>query len=199
MLVTGATVGIIRSITATTQRLDLEMKFQQESRSAISAVTTALRNIYRPSNGETALEGIDDWRGDLPSDTIRFLTISHRTVRPGQPESDVQECEFFLSEEDDEMSVGMIRRTDPTRNEEPDGGGVLENIARNIVGMDFSYHDGEEWVDEWEARRKSFPLAIRVRLIISTQDDPHRMRIVTRTVSFPYLRQPSRDKNETES
>ncbi len=191
VLVTGATVPILRGVSAGRQRTDAQMSMQQEARAALHAITTALRNAARtedPLPGLSGpLEGIDSWQGEMPCDRIRFYTISGRPVRPDQPESDLRECEFFLAQADQNELPSLARRLDPTRNDPPRGGGVLQRIAGNVVGLDFSYFDGVQWLDSWGLSQQGRPVAIRVRLIVATDATLSQTWTVSEVVNWPCL------------
>ena len=188
VLVAGSTAGILRSITAARRRVDSQATAQQELRLAVGAIATALRNSHR-AGSRVVVEGIDDWRDGMPSDRIRMFTVSRNAVRAGQPESDVMECEFGLARRPEEPNAPamLVRRIDPTRNEEPDGGGVVEPIAENVLALDFAYHDGFEWRDEWSRDTEGSLLAVRIRLMVLAPGDIEKIWTTSRIVSFPYL------------
>ena len=189
VLVVGSTGVILRTISAARKRADLQMAAQHEARTALNAIVTAISNAHRPPVGkQPLLEGSDDWLGDAPADRIRFFTISHRLIRHEQPESDVRQVEFALMEPEDDEAIGLMlmRRTDPTLNDEPDVGGVIERIADNVVGFDVQYHDGVEWFDDWPETQRGWPTAVRVRLTVVADPELGRTWSVGRLVSFPY-------------
>ena len=195
VLVAGSTASILRSITGTRMRVESQAAAQQELRLAVSAISTALKNSHRIGQ-RVVIEGIDDWREDMPSDRIRIFTVSHNAVRSGQPESDIKECEFGLAQRPEEPNspLMLIRRIDPTRNEDPDGGGVVEPIAENVLGLDFAYFDGFAWRDEWPGEGKSELLAVRVRLMVRAPGKIGRIWTTSRVVSFPYLGGPDQQE-----
>jgi len=148
-------------------------------------MATALLNANRSGGPQAMLVGENGWLGDMPADWVRLFTISHEAIRPGQPESDVRECEFFLREPTYGQLPALMRRVDPTWNEQPDGGGVLERVARNVVGLDVSYHNGIEWREEWPEKTEGWPLAVRIRLAVQALDRPREVWTVSRVVNFP--------------
>ncbi len=208
VLVAGSTVGILRAVVAARQRTDRQTALQQEARAAVETIAVALRNAYRDSRDQPLLEGADAWRGRMPNDRIRFFTVSPLNIRAGRPESDVRECEFRLSRGDPDAprsrlrdgSTGnalpvLLRRLDPTRNESPDNGGVVEPIARDVVALDMAYHDGDSWCDEWSAKEKGWPLAVRISLAVQARTRPKKIWTTSRIVNFPYRPAPeSKDK-----
>lgn len=186
LLVTGATVGMLRSSAGARRRADRQMAAQQEARAGVTAIATALRNASRSADTEPTIEGADDWADDWPADRLRVRTVSRRIIRIGQPESDVKTCEFFLGEPTEGMPAALMRRVDPTRNEPLDLGGVLERLAENVVALDLAYFDGLEWLDEWAAERRAPPLAVRIRLGVQIDPDSRKLWWTGRVVNFPY-------------
>ena len=188
VMVAGATAGILRGVNAARQRISQQMALQQEGRAALHAITAALRNAYRsPQSDDTPLEGLPGPDPQTPSDSIRFFTASLSPIRPGQPESEVRECQFLLADSDNGGPLRvLLRRLDPTRNDPPDGGGVVDRIAENIVALQFSYFDGSQWQDRWLASRTDWPAAIRVQLIIASTDEPRLVWPADGVVNFPY-------------
>lgn len=192
VLVTAAAALMLNGVVAAKARAQRQYALQQEARVAVDAIATALRNAFRPADPRQALMlGLDDWRGDgdqFPSDHIRFFTVSRRTLREGQPESDVREVEFGImappDDPDAQELAALMRRTDPTRNPDPDGGGVLERISDRVVGLNFQYHDGVEWRDQW-MQADGWPHAVRVALLVAPDDPEAPPFLVSRLVNFP--------------
>lgn len=186
VLVAGSSALILRSVTGVRVRVDRQMAVQQEARAAVRAIACALRNAYRSAEDEWALEGVAGRDGPLPADRIRLLAVSRRTVRRDQPESDVREFEFALARLEDEPLPVLVRRTDPTRNERPDGGGVVERVAGGVIALAFEYHDGAAWREDWPETSRLWPAAVRVHLIVTTEQELRKTCTVSRTVNFPY-------------
>lgn len=195
VLVTGSTLLLVRNLTAAQMRVDGQSELQQEARAAAHAIATALRNAYRPPAGEQ--RDVQDWpllvgeagfRGDLAEDTLRLLSVSHRTVRREEPESDVREIEFGLAEVEGRRFPVLTRRTDPALLEPDDRGGVLERLAHNIVSLEIAYYDGLAWRQDWHSHDDGWPLAVRISLLaVAERGDGQLLEWpVERLVSFPY-------------
>ena len=66
---------------------------------AIHAITTAIQNAFRNSGDEPPLfEGIRETFDGKPADRLRLFTLGNGQVRPGQPESGINEVEFTLDQ-----------------------------------------------------------------------------------------------------
>jgi hypothetical protein len=185
-LVAGSTVLMLRSATGARRRVDRYTDVQREAGAAMAVLVTALRNAHRTGGEDYPLLGTDDIRGSLPADRIRFFTLTHCRVRPGVAESDVCECEFLLHRREGNALSDLVRRRDPTRNDRPDGGGVVARVAANIVGLDIRYLDAEGWRNDRPEERQDWPLAVRVRIIAMAPEPPVRMVSLSRLVNFPY-------------
>ncbi len=170
-IVVGSTTTILRSMTAARTRVDRQAKLEQQAQLALRAITTALRNAYRTDANDWELEGLKDATDGPPADRIRFFTTSRMRMRPGQPESDTRECEFFLARAEGEQLPVLLRRMDPTRNVAPDGGGILQRIAGNVVSLAFAYNDGTQWQQVWPADYRAWPVAIAVHVIVADEKD----------------------------
>lgn len=195
-MVAVSTVAILRSSAGMRRRVDRQMAMQQEARAAMRAISTALRNAYRPTGTVPLLEGTDAQMGSIPADRVRFFVVNSVTIRPDEPESDVRECEFFLGQVDPDRPSVLMQRLDPTRNEQPDGGGVVQCVAENIVGLNLDYYDGRQWRAEWPEDSKQWPIAVRIDLVAADPENNRMVFPISRVVNFPRI--PSFTSSQTE-
>lgn len=209
LTVAAALVGIViaagaaftSQVSGARERLRKQADTRVESEAAIRALSTAIQSLARnPSEADrrdVPFLGTDEQLQGRPADRLRFLMSSHRVIRPGEPEADVREVEFFLRETGTDPLPALMRRTDPTRNAVPDGGGVVELIARRVVGFDIEYFTGEAWVIDWPELYDRPPTALRLRVAIAPPIDESRPDgldaavaeavSVRRLIHFPYL------------
>lgn len=185
VLIAGATAGMLRSSSAVRERVNRQMELQTQARQAAETIASALRNACPAGDNDWTLEGADGWNDDRPADRLKFFTILPGFVRRGMPESDVKECEFFLAQPDARPLPVLMRRLDPTRNEPPDDGGVVEVIADNVIALDVAYLDGTQWVDDWPVDRKGWPAAIRLHLAVMADEAGERVCTAERILRFP--------------
>ncbi|MEX2545008.1 MAG: prepilin-type N-terminal cleavage/methylation domain-containing protein [Phycisphaeraceae bacterium] len=186
-MVTAATVLMLGNMAAGRERVDREARLHEQARAGMRAVVGALRNAHRATDRQDwLLEGVGDApTGQAPQDRVRFYTVTHRRLRPEHPESDVHEVEFYLQPVEGEQLLVLHRRTDPARNDPPDGGGVVEQIARQVISFELLYFDGVEWHPQWEAQQQGWPLAVQATLVFAAEvgSPPRRF---TRIVNFPH-------------
>ena len=194
-IVLGAAGAIVAQTAAARARIETQTEWQQEANAAMRAIATALRNAYRPAGGNEQMlfEGMDDRAGEHPSDRVALRAYSRVPVRAGEPESDMREVELFLEEVSDSPWPALLRRTDPTRNEGKDGGGVVERIANGVVGMDLTYHDGVRWLSRWRREWKAWPRIVRVEVTVVTDTERRTTRTLHRLISFPHRRVEGKD------
>jgi len=108
--------------------------------------------------------------------------------------------EFFLHQKDLDAPPSLMRRLDPTRNARPDGGGVIERVADNIICLDIAYFHAGQWLDEWTEEHSGWPEAVRVRIVAVTADPPRRSVALSRIVNFPHSpRSGGKESGEGES
>ena len=200
-LVIAAGAGFVTQISNARERLRVQTETRAESDAAVRALGAALdalaRHLDEKKAKDTAFVGVDDTLDGRPADRLRFFMTDHRVIRAGEPESDVREVEFYLQATEGEALPALMRRTDPTRNAQPDGGGVVELIARRVVGFDVEYFDGERWSMDWPEFYQRPPTALRLRLAVAPPLDEERLDsaevsiqqavTVRRLVHFPHM------------
>lgn len=199
LLVAASLVGIVLAAGATLTfqvsqaraNVDKLAEHHAEADAALRTIASALSQQFRNTGEDNRFFiGTDDEVDGRPSDRIRFFAVSNRIIRPGEPESDVHQIEFYLEPQDGEPYPALLRRTDPTRNEEPDEGGVIELIARGVGALDFEYFDGAQWLADWPEFLGSSPAALRVTVGVSLDDEAGTMRPYRRLIYFPMMPEP---------
>lgn len=181
-LVVGSATFILRNIAAAHRQATEKTEKHQNATAAIQAITTALHNAHRL--GTVELTGTDDDSGEWPTDRLNLAVVGYRTIRHEQPESDVRTVEFALSAR--EGRPWLMRRADPTRFRAPNEGGVVEPVAANIVGLNFSFFNGMEWAPEWSGR--NWPLLVRIEVARLTDAETGKVEWDRRLVNFPWVR-----------
>ncbi|MEM9418798.1 MAG: prepilin-type N-terminal cleavage/methylation domain-containing protein [Planctomycetota bacterium] len=198
LLVAASLVGIVLAAGATLTyqvsqargKVDRLAEHHAEADAALRTIASALTQQFRNTGDDNRVfVGIDDDADGRPADSIRFFAVSNRVIRPDEPESDVHEIEFYLEPQDGEPYPALMRRTDPTRNEEPDEGGVIELIARSVGGLDFEYFDGQQWLPDWPEFLGTSPMALRITVGVILDEESGTMRPYRRLIHFPMMPQ----------
>ncbi|QQE11154.1 type II secretion system protein [Planctomycetota bacterium] len=193
-LVTGISTLMLRQVVNVKGRVDEGYDLQQQARHAIEMVSNSLMNVARfPQRRQWVLQGVDgEWEG-LNDDEVTYFGVVHQQVRYGYAESDVKEVHFRIErrEETEETPAmgALVLRLDPTLNEEPDEGGVEMVVAKNIVGLNVEYHDGVDWVHDWEVDQGlKYPQLMRVTVTAEDSMKPRRRVTLTRLVNLPWMK-----------
>lgn len=75
------------------------------------------------------------------------------------------ETQYRIS--DDRDGSALWRRRDPVPDDNPEGGGVAEPVADNVVGFFVEAYDGESWRSDWDSDDDGIPKALRVSVVSS--------------------------------
>ncbi len=188
VLLVASAGAFMRVVSGAREVAENRLQGQQEASVALRTITSALRNAYRPvTDNDVLFEGVAERSDPIPSGRVRFRCIERRIIRSGQPESDVHEVEFFVRDDASGAHPMLMRRSDPTKNLPPDGGGVVEPLASDVFGLDLQYYDGQKWQDTWPDRLKRWPTAVNVRLIYRDDASPGSTHLgaVSAIVNFP--------------
>jgi prepilin-type N-terminal cleavage/methylation domain-containing protein len=125
---------------------------------------------------------------DADADALTFVTAGHVISARDVPEGDFAEVSYYL---DEDYPGILVRREDVSPDSEPDVGGVLDIVGKNVVGLNFTYLDGMEqssrmrdrtttttqqqeaekeqksWMDDWDSDEKAYlPRAVRIDLSV---------------------------------
>jgi len=68
---------------------------------------------------------------------------------------------------DDRDGSALWRRRDPVPDDTPEGGGMVDPLAENVVSLLVEAYDGEAWMTDWDSDDDGLPLALRVTVIAS--------------------------------
>ena len=197
-------VGTLRTVTGTRERVEANCRCAEELRFAADMVRIDLMNLYRDTDvSKTKLVGVmAETGGGLIMD-LTMRVVGAGPARPGQPEGDVYEVQYFLhKEEKDEMEKSVLmRRLCPIVGMEDDiesQGGILMGIAENIVDFSVQFFDGSEWQMEWGPEENMLPELVEVSLAGQTGSDEEKPQIMVRdfVVSFPRLGQKTQGGSE---
>lgn len=188
-------VGTLRTVTGARERVEANCRCAEELRFAADMVRTDMMNLYRDTDaGKTKLVGILTEAEDGLIMDLTMRVVGTGPARPGQPEGDVYEVQYFLhKEEKDEMEKSVLmRRLCPIVGMEDDiesQGGILTGIAEDIVDFSVQFFDGSEWQTEWPPEENLLPGLVEVSLAGQAGDDKAKAEIMVRNfvVSFPRL------------
>lgn len=179
-----AAVGTLRTIAASAEMVDSNIRTAAEVRFASNTVARDLMNLYRDKDIESMrlIGGIEESSEDVVS-WLTLYTVGRAKARIDRPEGDIYEVEYYLLR-DGEKSV-LMRRLWPNPDKESEPGGMLTVIAEDIGVFVVSFFDGEEWQVEWPEQMKSIPELVEVTVAAK---QPKRADIIAETFVVNFAR-----------
>ena len=176
----GTVTSSFRFRRATLDKFDRYRTVQQAmdrmTREISMAFVTNIGQVATNDQGE--VNYLTGFFGD--NDEISFTSLAH--VRTIADEAASEQCEisFRLENqrgEDGDMHQNLVRREDSTIDDEPEEGGTLYPMLRDVERIRFEYWDSsreiadEAWVDQWDAvNDHDGQLPSRVRITLEVQD-----------------------------
>ncbi len=119
------------------------------------------------------------------ADRMDFTTVTHLPLTEKGPASDLCEIGYLIEENSEDKVLVLLRRDDPSVDEDFTKGGSLQEMARNVLEFNLTYQDsmGEE-SDKWNTLEgmpaSGLPLLIKVRLVL--KDELNREHVFSTTV-----------------
>jgi len=184
-LIAFTAVGALHAITASREKVDHHLAAMSELRFAADRIRADLLNLYRNTDQNSTKFIGDVNAGELGSNSdLIFHAVHTAAARPGQPEGDVYEVEYFL--QSDGQRPVFMRRLDPYPLEKDTAGGVLMPIADHILAFEARYYDqaANTWETRWSQEQQKIPAAIEVTL---TAGLPEEKKVISHSflVYFP--------------
>ena len=154
----------------------------QYGRLALETIRRDLMCAFPPLDGKKVFRGINNPEGYHDHDYLDFVAASNMMADPGEDrkESDICEVGYFISEDYPEKGL-LVRRVDLTPDRKPFSGGKVEIVAENVVGLNFQYHNGTEWVDSWDpdpdeededaVKADGFPAMVLIEIMVRDKND----------------------------
>jgi type II secretion system protein J len=157
-------VGALRTVSASSEVLDQNVGAAAQVRFAANMIARDLANFYHDDQTDNMrfIGTVEELSGDRSTSHLIFYTVNRTKARVDQPEGDVYEVEYFLTEDEDRSL--LMRRLWPYPNKELEPGGVLTVIAEDIGAFEVQYFDGEEWSAEWPEEMGSLPGLVAITI-----------------------------------
>lgn len=115
--------------------------------------------------------GMDSGEGKTGADSVMFTASNNDRPERDSAESDLCEISYYL-DPDEGGELFILRRKDPTLDEDPFSGGETRIIGEGVAGLDLEYFDGESWLPSWDSRDdNSLPRAARITLVFVTEEE----------------------------
>jgi general secretion pathway protein J len=149
-----------------------------EARRALTRISSELAMAFtsehfdhaRYSNGRPTL-----FRGR--EDGLLFTTMAHVRLFRGAKESDQSVVEYLVDRDPENRDADALYRREKIRiDDDPEGEGRRDLVARNVKRLTLSYWDGKkkEWVREWDTTRversNELPTVVRAEMELRLAD-----------------------------
>jgi len=158
---------------------------------------SALMQVSNPSDKiKLGLVGEDREIDGRRADRMDFTTVTHLPLTEKGPASDLCEIGYLIEEDSEDKVLVLLRRDDPSVDEDFTKGGLLQEMARNVLEFNLTYQDsrGEE-SDKWNTLEgmpaSGLPVLIKVRLVL--KDELNREHVFSTTI-HPELAERMREK-----
>jgi type II secretion system protein J len=147
---------------------------------------SALIEVSVPSDKiKLGLVGEDREIDGRRADRMDFTTVTHLPLTEKGPASDLCEIGYLIEENSEDKVLVLLRRDDPSVDEDFTKGGSLQEMARNVLEFKLTYRNsmGEE-SDKWNTLEgmpaSGLPVLIKVRLVL--KDELNREHVFSTTV-----------------
>jgi type II secretory pathway component PulJ len=176
----------LRGVTAVRSTVDRHSEAADELRIAAGQIRSDLLNV-QPIGKTIRFEGQMDEDGAASCSRLIFRTFSGTKVRKDQPESELYEVEYFVSQSGSGKAlmrrVCPITGVDALTSEEKSDGGILEVLADPITSFDIGYFDGSNWTKTWSADNERPPQLVLVNLALDGSVAGGKKKLFTRQVA----------------
>ena len=181
----------LQAVTKSRDKIDTSINVAAELNFAARMIANDLRNVARTS-GSANLIGIAPPIEDVPAAHLIVQTVNRAKARPGLPENDIYEVEYFIrtneeEEEEEEEQSQLMRRIWPNPNRDDEPAGIMSCIAENITEFRFAYYDGQEWLTEWPESMTELPHLVELTL---SAHYPHRKNTLRCSILVSFPRRP---------
>lgn len=110
------------------------------------------------------------------ADRIDFTTVTHLSLSEHGPASDLAEIGYLVEEDSEGKVLVLLRRDDPSPDEDFTNGGSLQEMARNVLEFTLTYLDsmGDE-SNKWNTIEgmpgSGLPVLVKLRLVLGDELD----------------------------
>lgn len=124
-----------------------------------------------PHSDITRFVGYDQINGDLPADSLTFISAINKPINTGGGSSDLAEIQYYIDVDESTPERWLLRRMDYTPDTDPFSGGELALLGPRVTSLDFQYFDGMAWWPEWDSSSE-IPMAVNISLGLFEASQP---------------------------
>lgn len=178
-IVLSAGLALFEAGRSLTSRAEFRSELFQTARAALQAVESDVRGAFMSEGPfDTGFIGTNGGSEKAPLDGLEVVAVNDQIARDAwetaatttrqeakPPRIDVSRVQYWIEEDKSKAAQGLVRERSRVLN--PPGVSVrrdedVEEIARNITGLDVRYYDGQ-WKQEWDSRKLyKLPKAVEI-------------------------------------
>lgn len=152
-MIMGLVAGSYYSASMATRRTEERLELLAMGRIALDKIILEINGAYIDETDATKFPFIGENGGGWkdPKDTLDLYTTSF-DPRPLGAGSNLSEIGFYLEKHPKLDTYLLQHRMDPFPDFEPEEGGVINDLAEQVIGLSFRYQDdNESWSDRWDS------------------------------------------------
>jgi general secretion pathway protein J len=163
--------GILISMLDNRDYLEAETDTYYTAQVIMNLMARDFQSAFFTKNEETRIfqaENSSNLGEDM--DEVSFTALSHFQWAKDVKESDQCEVEYFVRDIPEQKTNFLIRRLDTTIDEEPDEGGIEEELIEGVHSFNLRYYDRNDWIDDWSYETKfELPPIVEITLELENQ------------------------------
>ena len=178
-VVLGAAYGLFVSSRDVSSRAEARAELFQTARAALRAIEDDVRGALMTGNEfDLGLVGTNVGSIDQPLDRLEVLAVNHHPidrsfdfyrVEPDEKPIDLSRVTYWIQEDAGAPTRGLVRERERVLNSPVRYTGREENIeevARNVVYLDFRYFD-TQWEESWDSTGVlKLPRAVEATVVV---------------------------------
>lgn len=136
---------------------------------ALQMIAGDLRSAV--AEGEFFLASLNEENEGFASDTIDFVVAGAPRLNEDDPDH-TGRCEvgYYIENNPDTEAQWLVRREDPSLDDDPLEGGAIGQAGPYVQGLNFLFYDGLEWQSGW-LDEEGFPLAVEIEVVVVDEDE----------------------------
>lgn len=165
-IVAAASYALFAAGRGVSSRAELRAQLFQTARAALRAIEEDVRGALMPGTAfDTGLVGTSGGSAEAPADTLDILAANTHTEGTSDRKADLSRVIYSIGKAQGMKRPGLVRERHAVLTpltEETGRAEDLEEVARDVVGVDFRYYD-TDWLNDWDsAALFKLPAAVEV-------------------------------------
>lgn len=174
-VILGVIYGSFAGTSRTYALLEANEDVYQTAQTFLAMISRELRSAYF-TNASQGFMGIGTEGGleGEETDSIYFVTRSHRRSRANAKEGFLAEIGYFFDTETLTDEKQLFKSIDATVDGDIQDGGTLYPLTDRVDSLKFSYYDkkSDTWLEEWDGQKMGrLPDRIQVELAVLDDGD----------------------------